>query len=146
MSIICLLFPMTYCSLAIVYVYYVLTPLCVPVADSSSLRIPSWLKPVSGSPEMSFEESRHSYIFSRKREKGERKSRSVKELQSMSLCERKLEILDLLLSCEQIQPIIIKLVSLHEIDKSHCCCLFGYLKVSSLHCIYMYMYNHACTC
>ena len=59
---------------------------------------------------MSFEESRHSYMFSRKREKGNKKL-TLKELQAMSVGERKLEILDLLLSCDQIQPIVIKLVS-----------------------------------
>ena len=77
------------------------------------LKIPSLLKPRSGSPELSFEECRHSYMFSQKREKGERRKRrrSFKELQAMSLCERRLEILDSLLSSKQIQPIVIKLVS-----------------------------------
>ena len=36
----------------------------------------------------------------------------MKELQAMSLTERRLEILDSLLSCEEIQPIVMKLVSL----------------------------------
>ena len=90
-------------------------------ADSSSVKMPSWLKPVSGSPELSFEERRHSYMFSRKREGGERRRRrSFKELQTMSLSERKLEILDSLLSSEQIQPIVIKLVSSDKSNEMLC--------------------------
>jgi hypothetical protein len=100
--------------------------------DSGSVQIPSWLKPVSDSPELSFEERRHSYMFSRRRGKGERRRRrSLKELQSMSLSERKLEILDSLLSADHIQPIVIKLVSF---DRN----LIMYM--------YMYMYiEFACT-
>ena len=80
--------------------------------DSSSVKLPSWLKPVSDSPELSFEERRHSYMFSgRRRGKGEKRRSSLRELQSMSLSERKLEILDSLLSAQHIQPIVIKLVS-----------------------------------
>ena len=84
-------------------------------ADSSSGKLPSWLKPVSDSPELSFEERRHSFMFSgRRRGEGDRRRRrrkSLRELQSMSLSERKLEILDSLLSSQHIQPIVIKLVS-----------------------------------
>ena len=36
----------------------------------------------------------------------------------MSLCERKLEILDSLLSCEEIQPVVMKLVSLSECTRT----------------------------
>ena len=132
----------TVISLCIIHSFFLCYPststtlhALTPAADSSSLKIPSWLKPVSGPTELSFEERRHSYMFSKKREKGERRRRSLKELQAMSLCERKLEILDSLLSSEQIQPIVIKLVSKHD-D------IGGYSRylVHS-----MYMYNIAST-
>ncbi len=94
------------------FIHDMYVSICIS-GDSSSVQMPSWLKPVSDSPELSFEERRHSYIFSRRRGKGERRRRrrSLKELQSMSLSERKLEILDSLLSADHIQPIVIKLVN-----------------------------------
>ena len=77
-------------------------------SDTAGMSVPSWLKPNDNGPEFSFEELRHKYMFPRM--KGKRKS--IKEIQQMSIGERKLEILDLLLSVDEIRPIVIKLVCL----------------------------------
>ena len=73
------------------------------------MKLSSLLKHCADIPEMSFEEQRHDYMFSGNKGKGRR---TLKDLQAMSLNERKLEILESFLSCDEIQLVVIKLVSM----------------------------------
>ena len=83
--------------------------------------MPSWLKPVAvGGSELSFEEERHRYMFSGR----ERGRKSLKEIQRMSISERKLEILDILLSTDEIRPIVMKLVRSMRV----CMCIHVHVK------------------
>ena len=101
--------------------------------------MPSWLKPVAvGGSELSFEEERHRYMFSGRK----RGRKSLKEIQRMSISERKLEILDILLSTDEIRPIVMKLVrSMRE-----CMCIHVHIHVActTCTCTYTCLYVIAC--